>query len=39
MTKKIMTMFAVVENSVPCSLMPAEIEKASAEDPELNLLK
>ncbi|PFX31209.1 Uncharacterized protein K02A2.6 [Stylophora pistillata] len=30
---------AVVENSVPCALTPAEIEKASAEDMELNLIK
>ena len=32
-------MHAVVENSVPCALTPAEIEKASAEDMELNLIK
>lgn len=30
---------AVAENSVPCSLMSAEIEEASAEDPELNHIK
>lgn len=30
---------AVVENSVPSALTPAEIEKASAEDLELNLIK
>ena len=30
---------AVAENSVPCSLMSAEIEEASAEDAELNLIK
>lgn len=30
---------AVVENSVPCALTPAELEKASAEDMELNLIK
>ena len=30
---------AVVENSVPSALTPAEIEGASAEDPELNLIK
>ena len=30
---------AVVENSVPCALTPAEIEKASAEDVELTLIK
>ena len=30
---------AVVENSVPCVLTLAEIEKASAEDMELNLIK
>ena len=30
---------AVVENRVPCALTPAEIEKASAENMELNLIK
>ena len=30
---------AVVGKSVPCALTPAEIEKASAEDIELNLIK
>ena len=30
---------AMVENSVPCALTPAEIEKASAEGMELNLIK
>ena len=30
---------AVVENSFPCALMPAEIEKASAENLGLNLIK
>ena len=29
----------MVENSVPCVLTPAEIEKASAEDMELNFIK
>jgi len=30
---------AVVENNIPCALRPAEIEKASAEDMELNLIQ
>lgn len=30
---------AVVEKSVPCTLTPAELEKASADDMELNLIK
>ena len=30
---------AVIENSVACALTPAEIENASAEDMELNLIK
>ena len=28
----------MVENSVPCALTPAEIEKASAEDVELTVI-
>ena len=32
-------MHAVVENRVSCAFTPAEIEKASAEDMELNLIK
>ena len=31
--------FAVVDDRFSCSLTPAEIEKASAEDMELNLIK
>ena len=30
---------SVVENSTPCALTPSEIEKASAEDPEISLVK
>ena len=30
---------SVVENSTPCALTPSEIEKASAADPEINLVK
>ena len=30
---------SVVENSTPCVLTPSEIEKASAGDPEISLLK
>ena len=32
-------MHALVENSVLCALTPAEIEKSSAEEMELNLIK
>ena len=30
---------SVVENSTPCALTPSEIEKASAADPEISLVK
>ena len=30
---------SVVENSTPCALTPSEIEKASASDPEISLVK